>query len=59
MKTLSHQGLINAYLEAINLQLEQEFIDMLLNELIRREILIEGLLDHADISGKKINDMNK
>lgn len=45
LHSLSLEGLIKAYLEAIELELEEEFIDLLLNELIRRENLIDGLTE--------------
>jgi hypothetical protein len=45
LHSLSLDSLIKAYLEAIELELEEEFIDLLLNELIRREILIDGLTE--------------
>lgn len=43
LHSLSLEGLIKAYLEAIKLDLEEEFINLLLDELLRREILIDGL----------------
>jgi hypothetical protein len=51
LHSLSLDSLIKAYLEAIELELEEEFIDLLLNELIRREILIDGLTEPT----KRIN----
>jgi hypothetical protein len=45
LHSLSLDSLIKAYLDAIELELEDEFIDLLLNELLRREILIEGFTD--------------
>ncbi|MDD9271409.1 sporulation histidine kinase inhibitor Sda [Paenibacillus sp. GCM10023248] len=43
LQTLSRQGLIDAYLSAMDLQLEQAFVDLLRQELHRRNIALEGL----------------
>lgn len=51
LHSLSLDSLIKAYLEAIELELEEEFIDLLLNELIRRETIINGLTEPT----KRIN----
>lgn len=46
MKLLSQHGLITAYLNSIDLQLEKEFIQLLLFELQRREIDIDHFSVH-------------
>jgi hypothetical protein len=46
MKTLSSQGLIDAYISSIDLQLDKEFIQILLLEIKRRQISIDNLITH-------------
>ncbi|GGA15741.1 hypothetical protein GCM10008018_70560 [Paenibacillus marchantiophytorum] len=43
MKSLSSQGLIDAYFSSIDLQLEKEFIQLLLLELKQRNIHVDCL----------------
>jgi hypothetical protein len=57
MKTLSSQGLIDAYISSIDLQLDKEFIQILLLEIKERKINIDNLstyhFDSENIAGER------
>lgn len=55
MKSLSKQRLITAYLNSIDLQLDKEFIHLLLLELKRREIDIDPWLGHHRLPADERN----
>jgi len=47
MRRLSNEMLIDSYYRAIDLKLEQDFIDMLINEIKRRELPVPGIQSQA------------
>lgn len=47
MRRLSNEMLIDSYYRAIDLKLEQEFIDLLVNEIKRRDLPVPEIQSQA------------
>ena len=50
MRMISNEVLIDSYFKAIDLKLEEEFINLLLDEIIRRQLNISFEQSEAQVS---------
>ncbi|MDQ1912121.1 sporulation histidine kinase inhibitor Sda [Paenibacillus sp. GD4] len=50
MKLISNEILVDSYFKAIDLKLEQEFVDLLLEEIKRRQINLDYYNGEAQVS---------
>lgn len=47
MRTLSNETLLDSYFRAVNLQLDEDFIDLLLEEIKRRQLNVPAIYPQA------------
>lgn len=59
MKSLSSEGLITAYISSIDLQLEKEFIHILLLEIKKRKLNIDNLSTYPFESEKIADELKE